>query len=142
MIEFPPSTGCPINMETRSTLIFSFCIRATAKVKPVLKNSDPNLQGVPGYMNPRKQNLWKFWKRGVAWRQKKFQFLFRFLSTLKINLIFWKNIKIKVAPWRFGSKFFKTGCTFAVALIQNEKIKVERVSILMWHPVHSRSFKF
>ena len=39
---------------------FSFCIRATAKVKPVLKNSDPNLQGVPGYMNPRKQNLWKF----------------------------------------------------------------------------------
>ena len=38
-------TGCPINMETRSTLIFSFCIRATAKVKPVLKNLDPNLQG-------------------------------------------------------------------------------------------------
>ena len=38
-------TGCPINMETRSTLIFSFCIRATGKVKPVLKNLDPNLQG-------------------------------------------------------------------------------------------------
>ena len=38
-------TGCPINMETRSTLIFSFCIRATAKVKPVLKNLDLNLQG-------------------------------------------------------------------------------------------------
>ena len=32
-------------METRSTLIFSFCIRATAKVKPVLKNLDANLQG-------------------------------------------------------------------------------------------------
>ena len=32
-------------METRSTLIFSFCISATAKVKPVLKNLDPNLQG-------------------------------------------------------------------------------------------------
>ena len=38
-------TGCPINMETRSTLIFSFCISATGKVKPVLKNLDPNLQG-------------------------------------------------------------------------------------------------
>ena len=33
-------------METRSTLIFSFCISATGKVKPVLKNLDPNLQGV------------------------------------------------------------------------------------------------
>ena len=32
-------------METRSTLIFSFCISATGKVKPLLKNLDPNLQG-------------------------------------------------------------------------------------------------
>jgi hypothetical protein len=32
-------------METGSTLIFSFCIRGTAKVKPVFKNLDPNLQG-------------------------------------------------------------------------------------------------
>ena len=32
-------------METRSTLIFSFWINATGKVKPVLKNLDPNLQG-------------------------------------------------------------------------------------------------
>ena len=40
-----------------------------------------------------------------------------------------------MAPWRFGSKFFKTGFTFPVALIQNEKIKVEHVSILMGHPV-------
>jgi hypothetical protein len=32
-------------METRSTLIFSFCIRATGKVKPVLRNLDPNIQG-------------------------------------------------------------------------------------------------
>ena len=32
-------------METRSTLIFSFCISATAKVKPLLKSLDPNLQG-------------------------------------------------------------------------------------------------
>jgi hypothetical protein len=32
-------------METRSTLIFSFCIRATAKIKPFLKNLDPNLRG-------------------------------------------------------------------------------------------------
>ena len=38
-------TGCPINMETRSTLIFSFCISATAKVKPLLKSLDSNLQG-------------------------------------------------------------------------------------------------
>ena len=39
------NTGCPINMETHSTLIFSFCISATGKVKPLLKNLDPNLQG-------------------------------------------------------------------------------------------------
>jgi hypothetical protein len=39
-------TGCPINMATCSTLIFSFCISATAKVKPLLKSLDPNLQGV------------------------------------------------------------------------------------------------
>ena len=32
-------------METRSTLIFSFCISATAKVKPLLKSLDSNLQG-------------------------------------------------------------------------------------------------
>ena len=38
-------TGCPINMETRSTWIFSFCIIATAKVKPLPKSLDPNLQG-------------------------------------------------------------------------------------------------
>ena len=30
-------------METRSTLIFSFCISATGKVKPLLKSLDPNL---------------------------------------------------------------------------------------------------
>ena len=41
-----------------------------------------------------------------------------------------------MAPWRFGSKFFRTGFTFAVALIQIEKIKVERVSVLMGHPVY------
>ena len=40
---FVPSTGCPINIATRSTLIFSFCISATAKVKPLLKSLDPNL---------------------------------------------------------------------------------------------------
>ena len=38
-------TWCPINMETRSTLIFSFCISATAKVKPLLKSLDRNLPG-------------------------------------------------------------------------------------------------
>ena len=38
-------TGCPINMLTRSTLIFSFCVSATAKVKPLLKSLDSNLQG-------------------------------------------------------------------------------------------------
>ena len=32
-------------METCSTLIFSFCISATAKVKPLLKSLDSNLQG-------------------------------------------------------------------------------------------------
>ena len=37
-------TGCPINMETRSTLIISFCISATPKVKPLLKSLDSNLQ--------------------------------------------------------------------------------------------------
>ena len=31
-------------METRSTLIFLFCISATGKVKPLLKSLDPNLQ--------------------------------------------------------------------------------------------------
>ena len=41
-----------------------------------------------------------------------------------------------VAPSRFGFKFFKAGFTFAVALILNEKIKVERVFILMGHPVY------
>ena len=30
---------------------------------------------------------------------------------------------------------FKTGFSFPVALIQNEKIKVESISILMGHPV-------
>ena len=38
-------TGCPINMETRSTLIMSFCISATPKVKHLLKSLDSNLQG-------------------------------------------------------------------------------------------------
>ena len=38
-------TGCPIDTETPSTLIFSFCINATGKVKPVLKNLYPNLLG-------------------------------------------------------------------------------------------------
>ena len=32
-------------MATRSILIFSFCISATAKVKPLLKSLDSNLQG-------------------------------------------------------------------------------------------------
>ena len=31
-------------METRSALIFSFFIRATAKIKPLLKSLHPNLQ--------------------------------------------------------------------------------------------------
>ena len=39
------TTGCPINMGTRSTLIFSFCISAIAKIKPLLKSLDSNLQG-------------------------------------------------------------------------------------------------
>ena len=85
-----------------------------------------------------KPNLGTFWKKGVGGglEPKKISVLFRFLSTLKNNLIFWKKIKIMVAPWLFESKIFITGFTFAVALIQNEKIKVERVSILMGHPVY------
>ena len=42
-----------------------------------------------------------------------------------------KKPKIKVAPSRFGSKLFRRGFTFVVALIQNEKIKVEHVAILI-----------
>ena len=40
-----------------------------------------------------------------------------------------------MTPSKFGSKLFRRGFTFAVALIQNEKINVERVAILMGHPV-------
>ena len=82
--------------------------------------------------------LGHFEKKGVgAWRQKKNSVLFHFLPTLKNDLNFLKNIQMKVAPWRFESKLFRRGFTFAVALIQNEKIKVERVSILMGHPVYN-----
>ena len=41
-----PNTGCPINMETHSTLTFSVFISAIAKVKPLLKSLDSNLQGL------------------------------------------------------------------------------------------------
>ena len=90
-------TGCPINMETRSTLIFSFCISATAKVKPLLKSLDSNLQGAT------------------------------------LILIFFKKL-----DYFLGSAKNKTrrGFTFAVALIQNEKVRAERVSILKGHPVY------
>ena len=140
-------------METRSTLIFSFCISATGKVKPLLKSLDPNLlRGhldfdffqkiwlffrvqkkrksflapcrpnplffkmsqdfvysdsctwvhefeektkfhVQGYMNLRKQNLGTFWKKEGGMAPKKISVLFRFLSTLKNNQIFWKISK-------------------------------------------------
>ena len=36
----------------------------------------------------------------------------------------------------FGFKLFRGGFTFAVALIQNEKIKNECVATLMGHPVY------
>ena len=42
-----------------------------------------------------------------------------------------------MATWRFESKLFRRGFTFAVALIQNEKIKVKCVAILMEHPVYN-----
>ena len=122
-------------METRSTLIFSFCIRATAKVQPVLKNLDPNLQGATLILmffqkirlifrvdKKRKRN-WNFFCLHATPFFQNFQ-RFCFLGFMYPG-----------TPWRFGSEFFKTGFTFAVALIQNEKIKVERVSILMGHPV-------
>ena len=48
------------------------------------------------------------------------------------NLIF---LGFKVPSESFFQKNFKTGFTFPVALIQNEEIKVEHVSILMGHPV-------
>ena len=88
-------SGCPINIATRSTLIFSFCISATAKVKPFLKSLDPNLQGA--------------------------------------TLIFFKKL-----DYFLGSAKNETrrGFTFAVALIQNEKVRAERVSILKGHPVY------
>ena len=38
-------TRCPTNIVTSSTLISSYCISVTAKVKPVLKSLDQNLQG-------------------------------------------------------------------------------------------------
>ena len=47
-----------------------------------------------------------------------------------------KENNFLLSLWRFGSKLFRRGFTFAVALIQNEKIKVECVSILMGHPVY------
>ena len=57
-----------------------------------------------------------------------------FADVIKI-FIFLEKIKIKVAPWRFWSKLFRTGFTFAVTLIQYDKIKVELVRILVGHPV-------
>ena len=52
---------------------------------------------------------------------KKFPVLFCFLQMLQKYLF-----KKKKNPWRFWSKLFRTGFTFAVTLIQHEKIKVER----------------
>ena len=82
-------TGCPINMETRSTLIFSFCISATGKVKPLLKSLDPNLQGATLILiffkkldyflgsakNETKQNLF-FWRHASPFFSKCPKFLF------------------------------------------------------------------
>ena len=46
-----------------------------------------------------------------------------------------------MAPKRFRSKIFRTGFTFAVTLMQYEKIKVELVAILVGHPVHLKSYE-
>ena len=60
---------------------------------------------VPGYINLRKQNLGTFWKKGWHGAKKNtFIFVSFFLSD------FLKKIKIKVAPWRFESKLFRTQC--------------------------------
>ena len=71
-IDFQTITGCPINIKTRSTLIFSFRISATAKVKPLLKSLDPNLQGatliliffqkLDHFLFLTKQNVNFFWR--------------------------------------------------------------------------------
>ena len=72
-------------------------------------------------MNLRKQNLGTFWKKvvGGGSAPKKISVLFRFLPTLKNNLIFWKKSKSR--------------CSSTDKKWEN---KVERVSILMGHPVY------
>ena len=71
------------------------------------------------------------WGHGA---KKNSRFVLFFADVIKI-FIFLEKIKIKLAPWRFWSKPFRTCFTFAVTLIQYEKIKVELVTILVGHPV-------
>ena len=69
-------------------------------------------------------------------KPKIFSVLF-FADVIRI-FMFLEKIKINVAPWRFWFKLFRTGFTFAVTLIQYEKIKVELVTILVGHPVDGK----
>ena len=68
--------------------------------------------------------------------KKNFSFVSFFVDP-KSNFL--KKNQNQGGPLKVWIYIFKTGFSFPVALIQNEKIKVERVSILMGHPVYLKN---
>ena len=97
-----PNTGCPINMETHSTLTFSVFISAIAKVKPLLKSLDSNLQGLDfDFFQKTKHYRNLFWRHAPTPFFKMSQ---DFVFQIYVLLYFFKSMYPGIGIWTWAAK--------------------------------------